>query len=106
MMVKQQSNFVELVFAACQQIPSGKVVTYADLASAIGKPGAARAVGNALTTNRDTQTTPCHRVVRANGEVGGYAFGSVKKIARLREEGLVIADGKIQDFNECRFVYA
>ena len=99
------NEFIHDVFAACQQIPCGSVVTYADLAKAIGRPKAYRAVGNALTTNRDTQTTPCHRVVRSDGAVGGYAFGSAKKIARLQEEGLVIVNGVIQDFQQSRFVY-
>lgn len=99
------NTFVHDVFAACQQIPCGSVATYADLAQAIGRPKAYRAVGNALTTNRNTQTIPCHRVVRSDGAVGGYAFGLAKKIARLQEEGLVIVDGVIQDFQNSRFFY-
>lgn len=83
------------VFHVVMHIPPGYVMTYAQVARAAGKPRAARAVGNALTTNRDTRRVPCHRVVRSDGRVGGYAFGDVQKIERLRNEGIAIQRGRI-----------
>mgnify|MGYP001565177306 FL=1 len=79
-------TFAEKVWAATQRIPKGKVATYKDIARAIGAPRAFRAVGNALNKNPDTHRTPCHRVVRSDGSVGGYASGAKKKIAWLKSE--------------------
>jgi len=89
-------NFSERVWLACAKIPKGKVSTYASIDKAIGSSGAARAVGNALNKNPDILRTPCHRVVRSDGFVGGYAYGAKKKIALLNKEGVLIsAVGKI-----------
>ncbi len=52
-------------------VPAGTDVTYGEVAAAVGHPGAARAVGNIMKANRDL-SVPCHRVVRADGTVGGY----------------------------------
>ena len=84
------------VYAAARRIPRGRVATYADLARAIGRPRAWRFVGTVLGRNRDPQT-PCHRVVRSDGRVGGYGFpgGSARKAEKLRGEGVVIRDGRI-----------
>ncbi|MDQ6648691.1 MAG: methylated-DNA--[protein]-cysteine S-methyltransferase [Actinomycetota bacterium] len=60
----------------------GQTTTYAELARAIGRPGAARAVGNALGANPVCVVVPCHRVLRAGGGLGGYAGGVAVK-ARL-----------------------
>lgn len=79
-------SFTERVYDVVRIIPKGKTMTYAQVARAIGNPKAARAVGNALNKNRDLKNIPCHRVIRANGSVGGYAFGSKKKIALLKKE--------------------
>jgi O-6-methylguanine DNA methyltransferase len=70
-------------------IPAGRVATYADIAAAIGNPRAARAVGNVLNRNPNAPQVPCHRVVRGDGSIGGYAFGPNKKIALLQKEGVI-----------------
>ncbi|MBW6458062.1 MAG: MGMT family protein [FCB group bacterium] len=57
------------------KIPFGASRTYTELASDIGIPGAARAVGNALSKNRIPILIPCHRVIRSDGHLGGYAGG-------------------------------
>lgn|GEM_PF-984542 len=75
------------VYKWVQQIPRGKVMTYAQIAHALGMPQAMRAVGNALNKNIFFDV-PCHRVVRSSGNVGGYAWGTDKKIAVLRKEGV------------------
>jgi O-6-methylguanine DNA methyltransferase len=63
---------------------------YRDVARLAGNPKACRAVGNIMNKNRDPDV-PCHRVVRSDGTVGGYAWGTRKKIERLRKEGIRIA---------------
>ena len=77
------------VYAATQRIPKGRVATYADIARAIGHPKAWRHVGSVLGMNRDPKT-PCHRVVRSDGGMGGYGFpgGIAEKIEKLKTEGI------------------
>lgn len=71
----QGTDFQKLVWAALQDIPYGQTSTYAELAAAIGKPTAARAVGGANNKNPLPIFIPCHRVVGANGNLVGYAYG-------------------------------
>lgn len=87
--------FAELVYRALRRVPKGSLTTYAALARAVGKPHAARAVGNALNKNPYAPRVPCHRVVRSDGGVGGFASGSKKKAALLRREGVQISHGRI-----------
>lgn len=80
------SCFARLVLAACRQIRFGQVVTYSGLAREIGRPAAARAVGNALAKNPLPLIIPCHRVVRSDGRVGGFsAPGGTAMKKRLLE---------------------
>ena len=65
------------------RIPPGSVVTYQDIAVAIGMPRAARAVGNAVGQNPIPVLIPCHRVIRKNGDFGDYGYGSARKKALL-----------------------
>jgi len=90
-------SFSQSVFAAVCKIPKGKVSTYGQIAKAIGKPKAARAVGNVLRNNPHPITVPCHRVVRSDGSVGGYCGrkDSAKKVRLLKAEGVRIKDGKV-----------
>gem|GEM_PF-1246127 len=88
-------GFAAAVLEATGRIPKGRVATYAAIAAAIGRPKAARAVGNSLNGNRRPVVIPCHRVVRSDGGVGGYASGTAKKIALLRSEGVAVTGGKI-----------
>ncbi len=88
------TKFQEKVWAKCRKIPRGRVSTYGEIASAIGNPKAARAVGNALNKN-PFKNVPCHRVVKSNGEVGGYAHGARRKIEKLRREGVKVKKGKV-----------
>jgi len=86
-----QSRVLELV----KKIPKGRVTTYAELARAIGEPRAWRAVANVLARNPEPIKIPCHRVVRSSGEVGGYKFGSRRKMGLLVREGVEVRKGKI-----------
>ena len=76
-------------------IPPGKVITYKELARAAGTPKGCRAVGNSLNKNPWAPSIPCHRVVKSNGEVGGFAHGQKKKMEYLSSEGVDIQRGKI-----------
>lgn len=82
------SSFAQAVLAACRAIPRGEACTYADLAKAVGKPGAARAVGTALRRNPVPLLIPCHRVVRSDGVIGQFNMGGPEVKKRLlRLEG-------------------
>ncbi len=75
------------VLAATAQVPFGRTTTYGTLAERIGRPRASRAVGNALGSNPIPIVVPCHRVLRAGGDVGGYAGGPSRKRRLLTLEG-------------------
>jgi AraC family transcriptional regulator of adaptative response/methylated-DNA-[protein]-cysteine methyltransferase len=78
--------FQQRVWQVLQKIPAGKTKTYAEVASAIGKPQAVRAVANACASNRLAVVVPCHRVVRSNGELSGYRWGTDRKRRLLENE--------------------
>ena len=81
------TDFQRQVWKACMLIPEGCVATYSDIACAIGKPQAVRAVARALGSNQVAVKIPCHRVI-AQGGLGGYTceFGLDAKLALLRAE--------------------
>lgn len=78
--------FERAVLQATRSIPYGETRTYGEIAEAIGRPGAARAVGQALGKNRTCIVVPCHRVVAANG-LGGFTGGLRWKRSLLEMEG-------------------
>ncbi len=82
------SNFKYKVLAIVSQIPPGQTLSYKEVALLAGNPRAYRAVGNILNRNQDPKI-PCHRVIRSDGEVGGYNRGQMKKIELLKEEEVV-----------------
>ena len=69
-----------------QSIPAGQVNSYAEVAAAIGQPAAARAVGHACATNPVALVIPCHRVLRGDGQLGGYRWGLERKQRLLERE--------------------
>lgn len=77
------TNFQIQVWRALLQIPLGGMTTYRTVAEAIGRPTATRAVGNAVGKNPISYLIPCHRVIRASGELGGYRWGQERKTALL-----------------------
>lgn len=87
--------FHQQVWKATKLIPRGKVATYSTIAQMVGRPGSARAVGNALNKNPYAPLVPCHRIVRSDGTVGGFASGSEKKTNMLHSEGVKVMNGKI-----------
>lgn len=80
------SAFQLKVWRALLRIPRGNVATYSNIASAIGNPGALRAVGTACGANPVAWLIPCHRVIRATGIVGGYRWGRERKRSMLAVE--------------------
>ena len=71
--------FQQKVWRALQQIPPGKTCSYADIAKAIGQPTAFRAVALANGTNQLAIVIPCHRVIKADGDLCGYGGGVARK---------------------------
>lgn len=80
------TNFQVRVWNALLNIPPGKIMSYAQVARVVGRPGAARAVGHAVGSNPVALLIPCHRVIRANGGLGGYRWGVARKRALLAWE--------------------
>ncbi|MDN8624929.1 MULTISPECIES: methylated-DNA--[protein]-cysteine S-methyltransferase [Corynebacterium] len=99
----EPSEFTKVVREEMTHIPPGDVLTYGELAEAVGRPRAARAVGTVCRTNPIQLFIPCHRVIAAGGSLGGYMGGSrglVLKQQLLEKEGVPFtAEGKV-DFNE------
>ena len=84
--------FEQLVWEKILQIPCGTVCSYGDLALAIGRPGAARAVGGAVGRNPVMLINPCHRVIGTSGRLTGYAGGLGLKQRLLVHEGYTVAN--------------
>jgi AraC family transcriptional regulator, regulatory protein of adaptative response / methylated-DNA-[protein]-cysteine methyltransferase len=84
----QATAFQRRVWSHLQRIPFGKTRSYADVARAIGQPTAARAVARACATNPVAVVIPCHRVVRQDGDGGGYRWGMERKEKLLQMESL------------------
>ena len=88
-------SFNEKVWAMTARIPKGKVVTYADIARALGTTGY-RAVGNALNRNPYAPGVPCHRVVGSDGSLTGFASGLEEKRRMLNDEGVRFKGAKVE----------
>ena len=86
--------FQQRVWQALRDIPSGHTVSYRELAARIGAPRAVRAVASACAANPLAVVIPCHRVVRSNGELAGYAWGIERKRALLAQEAAASAPGE------------
>ena len=78
--------FQEAVWRELQRIPAGETRSYAQIAAAVGRPAAVRAAGSANGANNVAVLIPCHRVIRADGTPGGYAYGLERKARLLARE--------------------
>ncbi len=87
-------NFCEKVNKAVKLIPKGMVATYQDIAEMSGCKKAARAVGNILNKNY-AEDIPCHRIIKSDGNLGGYNRGLQNKIKILEKEGVKISNSKV-----------
>lgn len=83
--------FQTAVWTALQNVPDGETRTYAQLAQAIGQPGASRAVALACAANKLAVLVPCHRIIRGDGSISGYRWGVERKRALLAREGVELA---------------
>lgn len=81
------TDFQRKVWQALRRIPVGTTVSYADVAGALGAPRSVRAVAQACGANPIAVLIPCHRVVRSDGALGGYRWGTERKSMLLRMEG-------------------
>ena len=96
--------FRERVLSAVRRIPPGRVATYGDVAKAAGAARAARAVGNIMKSCR-MPGVPCHRVIAAGGQLGGYGGSEGMKRALLTAEGVVVTGRRIKDFDRKRYAF-
>ena len=93
--------FEKKVLTVVSRIPAGRVTTYGDIARLAGRPGAARAVGNILR-GATRPGLPYHRVIAANGKLGGYSSLSLKR-SLLAAEGLTVTPGRVVGFSQVRW---
>jgi len=87
-------SFNEQVWELCRKIPKGRVATYKEIARTLDTK-AYRSVGNALNKNPYAPEVPCHRVIKSNGKLGGFAHGIKKKEELLRKEKVFFVNGKL-----------
>lgn len=97
-----ETAFARRVLAIVRRVPVGRVTTYGDVARLAGKPRAARAVGNIMREARQPGV-PYHRVIAANGLIGGYGGNPGLKRALLAAEGLTVSAKRVRDFNRVRW---
>ncbi len=89
------------VYEVISKIPKGKVATYGQVARILGCKGY-RAVGTALNRNPYAPEIPCHRVVASDGGIGGFARGASAKIKMLLQEGVIVRDDFVVDFDRVK----
>lgn len=82
----QGTAFQKRVWMALREVPAGETATYADIAGRIGRPESVRAVANACGANKIALLVPCHRIIRSDGNLGGYRWGTDRKEIILEEE--------------------
>jgi AraC family transcriptional regulator of adaptative response/methylated-DNA-[protein]-cysteine methyltransferase len=82
------SDFERQVWCALQEIPAGGTTSYGELASRLGVPGLAKDVGEACASNSIAVVIPCHRVLRKDGSLAGYRWGTWRKRTLLERECL------------------
>jgi methylated-DNA-[protein]-cysteine S-methyltransferase len=95
-------EFAARVLSVVRRIPAGNVATYGDVAAVAGRPLASRAVGNIMRTC-SARDVPCHRVVAADGRLGGYGGNLELKRALLRAEGVLVSGNRLRDFTARRW---
>ena len=93
------------VYRKLLQVPKGKVTTYGELAKAVGLKNGQRVIGMIMKNNPFPVIIPCHRVVKSNGDIGGYAFGINVKKTMLSKEGICIKKDRIENFKNIYFKF-
>ena len=92
-------NLEQQVYKKLIEVPKGKITTYRELAKAVGLKNGQRVIGQIMKKNPYPGIIPCHRVVKSDGMIGGYAYGGDVKTNMLRKEGIQIQNGKILDWH-------
>ena len=93
------------VYRKLLHVPKGKIITYGELANAVGLKNGQRVIGMIMKKNPFPVIVPCHRVVKSDGKIGGYVYGERVKSQMLAKEGIKIKDGKIIDFDKEKFYF-
>ncbi|MBM3911239.1 MAG: MGMT family protein [Thaumarchaeota archaeon] len=93
-------NLSQRVYKQLLKVPKGKVTTYKELAESIGLKNGQRVIGRIMNQNQYPVIIPCHRVVKSDGNVGGYAYGQDVKTSLLSKEGIKIKNGKVLNFEK------
>ena len=96
-------GFRAKVLAAVRRIPPGRVATYGDIAAAAGSPRASRAVGNIMRECK-SPGVPCHRVIAAGGQLGGFGGSVQMKRELLRAEGVTVIGRRVREFATRRWL--
>jgi methylated-DNA-[protein]-cysteine S-methyltransferase len=86
--------FNDKCYELLKKVPRGKVVTYKEIGRKL-RSKAYRAVGNAMNHNKDLKNIHCYRVIKSDGNIGGYALGAKKKIQLLRKDGIIVKNNRI-----------
>ena len=95
--MNSKNNFNNRCYKIVSCIPKGKISTYGDIARVLGTK-AYQAVGNAMAKNPNLISVPCHRVIKSDGSIGGYALGTSKKITLLKKEGIIVKKDRVFNF--------
>ncbi len=99
---KGATPFARRVLTVVKRVPIGRVTTYGAVAELAGRPGAARAVGNIMRDAHE-RGVPYHRVIAANGLLGGYGANIALKRALLAAEGLTVTATRVKHFDKYRW---
>jgi len=97
--MKKHKNLAERVYFEIRKIPSGKVITYKELAAKVGKPKAIRHIATLVGQNMNPIVIPCHRVIRSDGTLGQYSYKGKRnpkmKVKLLKREGIQIKGNRV-----------
>ena len=96
-------NIAEYSYYLVKQIPVGRVSTYGAVANALGNKNYARAIGKYMNKNPDADSMPCFKIVKSDGSLGGFGLGIKDKIRRLNNDGIMVKNGKIVNFQKIFF---
>ena len=94
--------FHDEIVRLVRRIPRGKVATYGQIAAMLGRPRAARAVGN-IMKGCSVRGVPCHRVIAAGGRLGGYGGNEALKRGLLQTEGIVVSGSRVRELDRVRW---
>ena len=98
-------NIETKIYKKLLTVPHGKITTYKELSKSVGLENGQRLVGQIMKKNPFPVIIPCHRVIKSNGDIGGYLFGTNIKKNMLTKEGICIKKNKIDSFEDVFFTF-